>query len=85
MLSFVSWSMPFPRMSVLRIQILHASIAINVMADVLMMISPNVCSVIFMKCSVGIVYSHPIGESSLIKLSLVIESASLLFANVTRQ
>lgn len=72
-------------MSVLRTQISHSSMAINVMADVLMIISPNVCSVSFMKCSVGIVYSHPIRESSLIKLSLVIESVSSLFANVTRQ
>jgi len=59
--------------------------AINVIADVLMIISPNACSVSLMKCSVDIVYSHPIRESSLIKLSLVIESVSSLFANVTRQ
>lgn len=59
-------------MSVLRIQILH----------VLMLISPNVCSVSLMTCSVGIVYSHPIKESSLIKLSLVMESVSSLFAMV---
>lgn len=72
MLSSVSSSMPLPVVaSVLETQILHASMLIKVIADVLMMISPNVCSVSLMKC-VGIVYSHPIRQSSLIKLSLVI-------------
>ena len=72
-------------MSVLRTQISHVSMLVNVIADVLMMISPNVSSVSLMKCSVGIVYSHPIRESSLIKLSLVIESGSPSLASVTRQ
>ena len=55
MLSSVSSSMPLPVVaSVLETQILHASMLIKVIADVLMMISPNVCSVSLMKC-VGIV------------------------------
>lgn len=78
--------MPLPVVaSVLDTHILRSSMLIKVIADVLMIISPNACSVSFMKCSVGIVYSHSIRESSLIKLSLVIESALSLLANVTRQ